>query len=202
MRKISAILIFILCAALEGTLARADNLVANPGFETGDLTSWTISGVDSSPGDNGIYYGVDKSDAYSGSYGAYFGPVGGVLDLTQTLATTPGTTYTVSFWLAQVPATPAGYTNSFLLSFGGNTLFSQTDLAGSNYTGYSYTGVASSASTVLQFAFRDDTGFFSLDDVSVSGTTAATPEPSSLWLTLTFAAALGGYLLLVDRKIS
>jgi hypothetical protein len=72
----------VLCG-IGASHAKADNIVVNPGFETADLSGWTISGAHSSPGDEGIYYGVDAADAHTGRYGTYFGPVGGVLNLTQ-----------------------------------------------------------------------------------------------------------------------
>ena len=80
MLRTSLIMTVLLCGIGVFT-GKADNLVLNPGFETGDLSAWTISGVHSSPSDEGIYYGVDGVDAHTGRYGAYFGPVGGVLNL-------------------------------------------------------------------------------------------------------------------------
>ena len=106
--------------------SKADNIVMNPGFETADLAGWAVSGAHSSPGEEGIYYGVDAADAHTGNYGAYFGPVGGVLNLTQALSTLPGMLYSVSFWLAQAPAAPFPYMNSLAVSFGGVTLLKQT----------------------------------------------------------------------------
>lgn len=94
----------ILLTALSSASLPAANLVANGDFETGNLSNWTLSGCDSSPAYNGIDYGVDQSDARSGAYGAYLGGFGGVLALTQTFVTTGKTSYTVSFWLAQIPA--------------------------------------------------------------------------------------------------
>ena len=174
----------------------ADNIVANPGFETGDLTGWTISGAHSSPGEEGIYYGVDAADAHTGLYGAYFGPVGGVLNLTQTLSTIPGTLYSVSFWLAQAPTPPSPYVNSFAVSFGGTTLVSQTAVPAIVYTEYSFAQLANTTSTTLAFAFRNDVGFFSLDDVSVTAANSV-PEPASCLL---LTSALGSFLLVRRRR--
>ena len=177
---------------------RADNIVANGGFETADLSNWTVSGAHSSPGDEGIYYGVDGTDAHTGRFGAYFGPVGGVLNLTQTLSTVPGTLYSVSFWLAQAPATVTPYINSFTVLFGGTTLFSQTPVPAEAYTQYSFTQLASSASTTLAFSFRNDVGFFSLDDVAVTAASSV-PEPASWLLCVAAASALLGVRLCVRR---
>ncbi|MFL6451853.1 MAG: hypothetical protein ACJ746_29915 [Bryobacteraceae bacterium] len=158
------------------------NIVANPGFETGDLSSWSVTGANSSPGENGIYYGVDAMDAHSGTFGAYFGSSGGMMNLTQSLATSPGSAYTISFWLAQT-ATPFPYVNSFSVAFAGATLVSQTALPASNFTQYIFSGTASAATSALTFSFRNDTGFFSLDDISVdAGSNSVAPEPATFLL--------------------
>jgi hypothetical protein len=166
------------------------NIVTNPGFEIGDLRGWTLSGTSSAPDDNGIFYGVDAADAHSGNFGSFFGAVGGVQNLTQNLATTPGDPYAVSFWLAQAPLVPTPYTNSFAVLFGGTTLASETNVAASPYAQRSFQALAASSSTTLLFAFRNDTGFFSLDDISVA---TSVPEASSF---LFVGPALGSLLML------
>jgi hypothetical protein len=123
-----------------------------------------------------IDYGVDAADAHSGFYGAYLAGFGGVLDLSQLIATKPGGEYTVSFWLAESPTPLWPYMNSFQASFGLVNLLSMTQVASTVFTEYSFQAEASQASTDLQFGFRDDVGYFSLDDVSVSA--AAVPEPA------------------------
>jgi Carbohydrate binding domain len=180
MLKSSTILFVLSCTFCGAFLANAANLVVNPGFESGDLTAWTISGAHSDSAGEGIYYGVDTIDAHSGTYGAYFGPPEGVIDLSQNVATIPGATYTFSFWLAHSGPTPFPYTNSFAVSFAGNTLFTASNVSAGGYQQYSYTAVAQSASTNVSFMFRDDTSYFSLDDISVSS--SAVPEPASLLL--------------------
>lgn len=74
-----AIVTFVLVGGLcAGVKAKADvcdtptNLVANCGFETGDLTSWT--GTPTSQAGN--WYGVDNFDAYTGNFGAYIAGFG------------------------------------------------------------------------------------------------------------------------------
>jgi transposase-like protein len=72
--------------------ATAD-MVINGGFETGDFTGWALSG-------NTDYTGVTTGIAHSGEYAAYFGPDGSLGYLSQSLATTVGTRYELSFFLA------------------------------------------------------------------------------------------------------
>src|SRR5207342_1372158 len=79
--------IALLCSA---AVANA-NLVTNGGFETGDFTGWTNGG-------NTGFTGVDPGIQHSGTYGAFFGPIGSNGFLSQTLATTAGGVYTLSFW--------------------------------------------------------------------------------------------------------
>ncbi len=151
--------------------ATAD-LVVNGGFETGDFTGWTQSG-------NTDYTGVTTGIANSGDYAAYFGPDGSLGYLSQTLATTVGTNYELTFFLAGDGQTPS----EFQVTLGGTT-FDELNLPVFAYSAMSLTLTATSSSTLLQFGFRDDNGFFNLDDVSVS----AVPEPVSL--TLSFLGAV------------
>ncbi len=111
------IVVCLLVIGLGTGLASADlvNLLANPGFETGDLTGWTVGGINGGVGvltDGasipGVTY-VDFVPAYqnvrSGSYGAYAVtaavPVSGPVEyasFSQTVNLVPGT-YTASFYM-------------------------------------------------------------------------------------------------------
>ena len=180
--------------------------MTNCGFETGDFTGQTLGGNTLNPGGN--YYGVDAFDANSGNFGAYmsqdFLDAGTTpLTLSQTLATSIGTTYIVSFWLEQDTAPQLGYTHQFSASWGGTNLLSLTPsiaLPGPTgvFTQYSFAQTATASSTALQFTFENDDNYWSFDDVSVSAAVTVGPEPSTVVLA---AMALSLVMLLRRRRV-
>src|SRR5579859_5070695 len=109
----------LLCGAGR---ARADYLV-NGGFETGNFSGWTQSG-------NTGFTFVSSSNAYSGTYAAWLGPVGSLGHLSQTVATTPGASYDLNFFLSSHNSGP----NQFQVLFGGTTVFNQVNMADQGYT--------------------------------------------------------------------
>ena len=169
MKKLLTFLAVVtLCLALGG-IARA-NLVVNGGFETGDFTGWTLSGNTGDTFVSGSPYN------FSGSYGAQLGPVGSDGYLSQTLPTTAGTIYFVSFWLEN----EGGPLNSFTTYWGGTDV--GPDLVNSNAFPWTYfSGYVSAPtnSTVLEFAYFQNSSYWGLDDVNVSSTI---PLPGAVWL--------------------
>jgi hypothetical protein len=160
-----------LAAVMAPLSASAAELVANGGFETGTLSSWTgggsFTGVQCPGGANPTVHG--------GNCSLFDGNVGSTDTLSQIVATVAGQSYDYSFWLLSDGGTPSAFT----FSLGGVTLVSLTNApASSGFTQFTGSVVAASSNATLAFGFRNDPGFWFLDDVSlVNG--AAIPEPGS-----------------------
>jgi uncharacterized repeat protein (TIGR03803 family) len=130
--------------------------ILNGGFETGTFTNWTRSGVGGSSISSSTQY------KHSGNYGANLSASGGLGYLSQTISTTPGSSYLISFWLDVPFSFPSG---EFLVNWGGNILMDQTNIPAIGWTNIQFLVPATSATTILQFGY--DNNFFGLDDVSV-----------------------------------
>ena len=158
-------------------MAHAQNLVLNPGFESstaganGTASStpdWTVSpgfGTDFVFTDGGTT--ASGGSANSGSWYAEFAATSASSaqsgTLSQTIATTAGQYYTVTFFLANF----GGPHDTFLATFGGQTLLSLTDANAFGYRQFTMVVKATSNSTKLAFTGEQDPASFGLDDVSV-----------------------------------
>jgi hypothetical protein len=163
----------VLCVAAVLAFAGAVQAesVTNGGFETGDFTGWSQFG-------NTGFTGVGAGTQASGTYGAFFGPVGSTGGITQTLALPANANVTVSFWLHN----DGGGFNSFDASFDGSSLLSFTNAGGIGYNFYSYNVTTTAANPALTFTFRQDPAWWYLDDVSVTSTIVPLPTGASMGL--------------------
>ena len=144
----------------------AGQLVTNGSFETHDFGGWTLGG-NSGASTYGAQISID-TDAESGAYAAGLGSMGSDGTLSQTIATTAGKTYTLSFWLQN----EASGTNDFKAIWNGQTLLSLTNAAQSGYTQYTYTVTATGSTSTLEFSALNDPSQWDLDNISLV-------EPSS-----------------------
>jgi hypothetical protein len=104
--------------------------------------------------------------------------------ISQSIPTTPGAIYTVTFWLANDENS-----DIFTATFGATNLVSFFNMAPFDYTEYSQNVMATSVSTLLTFSGSAPIDTLFLDDVSV--VRASVPEPATLGLLLSALAAFG-----------
>jgi PEP-CTERM motif len=175
-------------SAFLSTGARA-NLLLNGGFETGSFSGWTESGntgftcvTASSCG--GFTSGLSP---HSGSFFAALGPIGSNGFLAQTFNDTVGQALNISFYLANSFAAGANLGDNFAVSFDSSSLSSLINLPAQSYTLYSFTVIGTGHDTLTFGGFRNDGGFFGLDDVNV----AAVPEPSTWAMMILGFAGIG-----------
>ena len=150
------------------------NLVANGGFETGNFSGWTLGGNYQTI--NGLWQTTVDNNAQGGSYGAGIGAMGSDATLSQTLQTTPGQQYTLSFWLKNEGAGP----NDFTVKWNGTTILALANASAQDYTQYSYTVSATGTTSVLEFDARQDPARWDLDNVSVVATGPQLPSAPTI----------------------
>jgi parallel beta-helix repeat protein len=153
------------------------NLVANGNFATGDFTGWTLGGNSADPTFGPEIY-IDRNAQGASTYAAGMGSVGSDGTLSQTIATTPGQTYTLSFWLQNnesPSATDGG--NDFQAIWNGQTLLSLTNAAQSGYTEYTYTVNATGSTSTLEFSAMNGPNQWDLDNISLTSGTSPGGTP-------------------------
>ncbi len=159
------------------------SLLQNGGFETGDFTGWTLAG-------DGAPFNFVTTDinypgvVHSGYFGAYLGENGYPATLSQTLPTLPGQQYLVSCWLSD-PDPGSGQT--FNATWDGTNLITLTNPPAFAWTNYQFVATAADANVQLQFAVESDSGYFGLDDVSV------TPVPPLAFMSYGYGNSTNGF---------
>ena len=128
----------------------------------------------------GFDYFIDSNpaDAHSGNRSFAGGAIGGLGYVSQNLSTVVGASYNIHLWLANLSGF-AGDTE-VEVRWGGNVVYSATDILGFGYTQIVIDPIATSANTVLSIGLRDDSFFLNVDDISVR----QVPEPATLALLL------------------
>ena len=134
------------------------DLVTNGSFETDNFSGWTLGGNTTSAQ---MYI---NGQAESGSFAAALGSVGSDGTLSQTLQTTAGQQYTLSFWLANNGSSP----DDFTAKWNGATVLALTSAPSQNYTEYTFTVTATGSTSTLEFDARQDPSHWSLDNISVT----------------------------------
>jgi hypothetical protein len=170
--------------------------VQNGGFETGDFSNWTLSGDTTFVGVCDVTTCPGNFAPHSGTYAAYFGPVGDTATISQEIPTVAGTQYTVDFFLAN----PVGGTPNFFQVQFGTASFSLTNFGVAfGWQEFSFTETATGSQTPLSFTFQNDPAYWFLDDVTISSSGGGTtPEPGTFVL---FGSGLVGIGGLVRRKL-
>ena len=149
------------------------NLIVNCGFETGDLTGWTQTG-DTSFTDVCPNPAVCDSQLvmHTGAFGLRWGPVDpGLGCIGQTLPTTPGASYHLTFWLRDLKVLndPSQRPNNFQVFWNGMKVSGDlVNLPDFDYAQYSMPDLGATLSTTtVQLCAYNLPDFFSLDDVVV-----------------------------------
>lgn len=205
---------------------RADNLILNGGFETGDFTYWGHPGayIGSKTGTAGGAFGLPITiPTHSGNYAAALG--GGGTSIYQSFVAIPGDLYELTYWVdASLPYSGDVLNAKVITSDEVSTLRGINGDSSTNDTGYQfyYNFFSLSSASPAEIGFVDEKAFsqalnsgsplfpFLVDDVHLYDDgpigppppppSSSTPEPAGAVLALSSLGALG--LFRARRKAS
>jgi hypothetical protein len=186
---------FVLALGLAQTASA--NLVTNGDFETGDFTGWSQFDNTGFTGVTGNFGGVNP---VSGSFQAFFGPVGSTGGILQNLTTVAGQAYTIDLWVHNF----GGDGTHFGVTWEGNDLGTPTfpliNVGGFEYTHFSFTAVATDASSQLAIVTQQNPSYWLVDDVSVNAARTNNVPDSASTFGMIGLAMLG--LVAVRRRLA
>jgi hypothetical protein len=146
----------------------AGNIVQNGGFETGDFSDWRLEGdtITTNAVCNIVAVDADFPGlVHSGTFGALLGEEGTKASLTQVLATTPGHSYLVSFWLDDLMADGG---QQFSAVWSGTNLVTLAGPTSFTWSNFLFGVVAADTNAILEFDSENVSSYFGLDDVTVT----------------------------------
>lgn len=151
---------------LLGSGQAAENLVLDPGFESGAFGTW-VSGGGGFVSISGVSVNSGSFAFRSGCIGAgcvVVGPTGvtGLGTITQTINLQPGI-YQGAFFYDPSGGVP----NRLAVSLGDHTPIDLVDTAAAGYTQYSFLSAVSGGDTNLVFGIQNNPSFDYIDDVSL-----------------------------------